>query len=374
MGATLSKLWGAFKSAWTGGGAGKRNANGHRRDLENGHAALNKTASSASSMGIKKYEITEPWLKLNCSLGEGPFWDETNNTLRFIDIEKMRLHSVDLNIGASSHRVVKEMDISLGCTADIEGNDEEFIFGGKLGYGICNKQTGEYRWIKKVWDDAEQKDNKPHRMRGNDGAVDSHGRYWVGYMNDPLVAEVIDEGAVWRLDPDGSLHRPLSNIVIPNGTVWNKEDNTMYFADSPSRVISAFDYDPATGAVSNQRPFFRIPDAYGPDAVPDGHCLDEEGYMWTAVHGAGVVLRVSPQGELVAEVKVPTQNTTCPTFVGEDLVITSAGGTSGPDGKGIDEFAGSVFKIHVGVKGLKRYKFKPGPALEGGKADGKAGE
>jgi sugar lactone lactonase YvrE len=62
------------------------------------------------------------------------------------------------------------------------------------GYGICNRETGEYRWIKKVWSEEEVKGNKPERMRGNDGAVDSQGRFWVGFMNDPLVAEVKDEG------------------------------------------------------------------------------------------------------------------------------------------------------------------------------------
>lgn len=93
--------------------------------------------------------------------------------------------------------------------------------------------------------------------------------------------------------------------------------------------------------------------------------------MWTAVHGAGVVLRVSPQGEIVAEIKVPTQQPTCPCFASEDLIITSAGGTSGDDGKGVDEFAGSVFKINVGVRGLKRFRFKGGAAVEGGKVNGK---
>jgi sugar lactone lactonase YvrE len=114
--------------------------------------------------------------------------------LRFVDIEKQELHSVDMNAGASSHKVIKKMDISIGCMADIEGNDKEFIFGGKYGYGVCNKETGEYRWIKKVWSDEEVKDGKPDRMRGNDGAVDSTGRFWVGFMNDPLVKDPMDEG------------------------------------------------------------------------------------------------------------------------------------------------------------------------------------
>ncbi|KAF2654649.1 hypothetical protein K491DRAFT_600381 [Lophiostoma macrostomum CBS 122681] len=321
--------------------------------------------------GIEKYEITEPWIRLTCSLGEGPFWEESTNTLRFLDIEKEELHHVDLNVGPSSHKVVKKMDISIGCTADIEGNDKEFIFGGKFGYGICNRETGDYKWIKKVWSNEEVKDGKPGRMRGNDGAVDSQGRFWVGFMNDPLVAEIKDEGAVFRLDPDLTLHRPLSNISIPNGTTWSKADTTLYFADSPSRTISQFDFDPTTGALSNRRPFFTMPDTtYGENAVPDGHCIDEDGYMWTAVHGGGVVLKISPAGEIVGEVRVPTSQPTCPCFVGTELVITSSGGTSGEGGKPADEFAGSVFKVDVGVRGLKRFKFKGGAAVEGGKVDG----
>jgi sugar lactone lactonase YvrE len=145
----------------------------------------------------------------------------------------------------------------------------------------------------------------------------------------------------------------------------------MYFADSPSKTISAFDFDPSTGTLSNRRTFFKLPDTYGEDAVPDGHCIDEEGYMWTAVHGGSVVLKISPQGEIVAEIKVPTQQPTCPCFVGEDLIITSGGGTSGEGGKPVDEYAGSLFRINVGVKGLKRFKWKGGAAIEGGKVDGK---
>ncbi|KAH7073190.1 hypothetical protein FB567DRAFT_454323 [Paraphoma chrysanthemicola] len=309
---------------------------------------------------VKKYEITEPWLRLNCGLGEGPFWEEDTNSLRFLDVVKQTVHRVDLNAGPSSHKVIREFDISIGCTADIEGNPSEFAFAGKYGFGIANKQTGEYRWIKKVWTDEEKAAGKPEKYRGNDGAVDSQGRFWAGFMFDPLTSAWATEGAVFRLNTDGSLDRPLSNITIPNGTTWNQADNTLYWADSPFKTIYQFDYDVTTGAISNKRPFFTMPEdkRYGEGAVPDGHCIDEEGYMWTALHGGSHVLRISPEGEIVAEIKVPTQQPTCPCFCGDELFITSAGGTGGPDGNGVDEFAGSVFKINVGVRGLKRFKYK----------------
>lgn len=317
---------------------------------------------------VKKYEITEPWLDMHCALGEGPFWEEDTNTIRFVDLEKQKLFRVDVKAGPSSLTTVKDYDISISCTADIQDNPAEFVFAGKYGFGIASKSTGSYRWLRKVWSPAERAANKHEEYRGNDGAVDSHGRFWAGFMFDPLVSCWSSEGAVFRLNTDGSVDRPLNNITIPNGTAWNKSDNIMYFADSPEKTIYQFDYDAATGAISNRRPFWVVPEdkRYGEDVVPDGHCIDEEGHMWTALHGGGCVVRISPAGEVVAEIKVPTKQPTCPCFVGEELFITSAGGTSGDGGAPLDRYAGGCFKIDVGVRGLKRFTFKGGEIEEGG--------
>jgi sugar lactone lactonase YvrE len=135
---------------------------------------------------VKKYTVTEPWLNTSCGLGEGPFWEENNNTLRFVDIINKKLFFVDVAKGEESLKE-HQLDFSIGITADIEGNDDEIIFGGKLGYGIFTRKTGETRWIKKFWTDEERKEDgggKPgvgktreERMRSNDGAVDPRGRW-----------------------------------------------------------------------------------------------------------------------------------------------------------------------------------------------------
>ena len=93
---------------------------------------------------IKKYTVTEPYLDIKCALGEGPFWEKDRNSLRFVDIKDKKLHTVDLSSGPSSHKVI-DLDFSIAHTADIEGNDEEIIFGGKLGYGILNRESGKSR-------------------------------------------------------------------------------------------------------------------------------------------------------------------------------------------------------------------------------------
>lgn len=136
----------------------------------------------------------QPYLKIDCDLGEGPHWEAASNTLRFVDIVKQKIHTVDLNQGPSSHRVLADLDISVGTTADVEGNDNEVAFGGKHGYGILNRKDGTYRYIKRYWEADADAAKKDHVMRGNDGGVDPRGRFWVGTMNDQLVTRFTNVG------------------------------------------------------------------------------------------------------------------------------------------------------------------------------------
>lgn len=145
---------------------------------------------------VKKYIVTEPYLSTECSLGESPFWEKSKNSLRFVDIVKKKVYFLDLAKGPSSLRH-HDVPAVVAVTADIEGNDDEFVFGGKYGYGIMHRETGDWRWIKKMHTDEEGKDDGgglpgvgrclEERVRSNDGAVDKRGRFYVGTMNDPTV-------------------------------------------------------------------------------------------------------------------------------------------------------------------------------------------
>lgn len=104
-------------------------------------------------------------------------------------------------------------------------------------------------------------------MRFNDGAVDSRGRYWAGAMNDPKVHEPTDEGVLFRLDPDLKLHRMIEKVTIPNGMGWSADDKRMFFTDTPTKNIFQFDYDAATGEISNRRVFFHCESEEGPLTV-----------------------------------------------------------------------------------------------------------
>lgn len=174
-------------------------------------------------------------------------------------------------------------------------------------------------------------------------------------MNDPKIQALSDEGVVFRLDagnPDITLHRMIENVTIPNGIGWSADDKT---TDSATNDIFQYDYDASTGNISNRRVFFHLDDDI---AVPGGFAMDVEGNLWVALCGGGKVLRVSPRGEIIGEIILPTRMTTCPGFVHENVFITSAEEEDPEKFPDSVKLAGSLFRVAVGVAGLPLHKFK----------------
>lgn len=146
---------------------------------------------------------------------------------------KKKLYFLNPKEGPSSLQTW-DLDFNIGTTADIEDTEKEFVFGGKYGYGIMNRETGESRWIRKFWNDEERKpdgggkpgkgETREIRMRSNDGAVDAAGRFFVGAMNDPVVTGTFtDEGSCpispspFRLPPPPL---PSNAPTVQSTQVW----------------------------------------------------------------------------------------------------------------------------------------------------------
>lgn len=223
----------------------------------------------------------------------------------FYSSRQFRLLGRDTNL-----RVYYQLQLTCqySTTADLEGTDTKFVFGGKAGYAMFDKATGKWEYIKKFWTDEEIKAGKEKRLRSNDGAVDAKGRYWITTMNDSEEgAEVTDEGVIFRLDHDGTLHRMIEKVTIPNGISWSQDNKLIYFTDTPTKNIFVADFDLESGNLSNKRVFFHVEEEEG---APDGHCQDAEGHFWVSIFGCGKVVRVSPEGKKVAELHLPTRCTT----------------------------------------------------------------
>jgi sugar lactone lactonase YvrE len=130
----------------------------------------------------------------------------------------------------------------------------------------------------------------------------------------------------------------------------------MYFADTPTKVIRAFDYDPDTGDLSGERTFTVV---QGPGS-PDGSTVDADGCLWNAEWGGGRVVRYTPDGRVDRAVILPCAQVTCCAFGGarlDRLFITTA--RTGLDAEALarEPHAGALFAIDAGVTGLADMPF-----------------
>ena len=143
-----------------------------------------------------------------------------------------------------------------------------------------------------------------------------------------------------------------TGLTIPNSVGWSPDGRTMYFTHSSARQVFAFDYDPADGGLSNERLFYR----HEGEGEPDGFRVDRDGNLWHAVYGEARIIRLSPAGEIIGQVNLPTRNITCCEFVGTKLFITCANDEEGEgDSK---RYGGGLFSVDVGTTGLGHFDFK----------------
>jgi len=169
-------------------------------------------------------------------------------------------------------------------------------------------------------------------------------------------------GALYRFDPDTSIHKMVDGVGTSNGIVWSADKTKMYYIDTPTRQVMGYDYDNETGAISHPKVAVEIPEGAG---YPDGMTIDEEDNLWVALWGGSAVVCFNPEnGELVRKIEVPAKNVTSCAFGGNDLgtlyITTARESTSDED---LQKFphAGGVFKIRPGVKGVKAFFFNDLP-------------
>ena len=143
---------------------------------------------------------------------------------------------------------------------------------------------------------------------GNDLAIDSHGRAFVGNFGlDPSRTREALPTSLLRVDPDGSVSIAADDVVFPNGIVIDEAEGRLYAAETYRSRITVWDY--ADGELSNRRTWVEFSDDPGrydiPETtvslnlLPDGIALDAERHLWVADakgHGAS---RISPSGEVV---------------------------------------------------------------------------
>ena len=190
--------------------------------------------------------------------------------------------------------------------------------------------------------------------RLNDAKCDNGGRIWCGSMDSESG---VARGRLYRLDVDGTCSPALGSFLTPNGPVFSIDERILYLADTRKSVIYAYDHDPATGSLGDQRIFADLGAFPG---GPDGATLDEEGYLWSAQWDGGCLLRLDPRGAIDRIVTLPVSKPTSCCFGGPDyrqLFVTTA--TRGLSGERLraEPLAGSVLVLDVATGGFPPARF-----------------
>ncbi|NJN82848.1 MAG: SMP-30/gluconolactonase/LRE family protein [Caldilineaceae bacterium] len=196
-------------------------------------------------------------------------------------------------------------------------------------------------------------DNPGNRF--NDGKCDPAGRFWAGTM---AYDNPTDQGSLYRLDTDMSVHKMLGDIGIANGIIWSLDAKTMYYIDSVRHNVRAFDYDNATGDIANERVIIATDKSMG---LPDGMTIDAEGMLWVAYYGGSCIRRWNPDtGEQLDQIDLPTKSITACAFGGpnlETLFITCACQRMDEAALAREPLAGALFATKPGVRGVPSHKF-----------------
>jgi sugar lactone lactonase YvrE len=252
------------------------------------------------------------------------------------------VHEFDPATGADR---VLDVGRPVGAVALAEQGD--WIVAAQDGFHRLDPGNGRLSLIAHVEADRAE-------TRMNDGAVDARGRFWAGTM---AMDGRRDGGTLYRLDPDGSVRAMLSPVSISNGIDWSPDGRLMYYVDTPTSRIDAFDFDEAAGALANRRPFVEVPKA---DGWPDGLTVDAAGGVWLALWEGGAVRRYTPGGRLDRDVALPASLATKPAFGGpalDELYVTSAWIELDAAGRAAEPRAGGLFRLRPGVTGRRARRF-----------------
>ena len=261
------------------------------------------------------------------ALGESPFWHPDEQRLYWVDIAGRRVRRLHPRSGALE---AWDLPQEPGCMAPAAGGG--LVLGLRDGIYRARRWGGALEAIVRF-------DHAAH-SRFNDGKADPMGRFWAGTLYEPKDARKAELHCLDCRPDNGEQGEPLvqlmaGNAYTANGLAFSPAADRLYWSDTPSHAIYAWDWEPRANALRHHRVFHQFPPkpagwqpgdpGYG--GRPDGAAVDVEGHYWCAMYEGGRLLRLAPDGRIAAEFEVPVRCPTMPCFGGPDgrtLYLTSA--------------------------------------------------
>lgn len=269
--------------------------------------------------------------------GEGPIW--WRDRLYYVDIEGHAIVAFDPATGTEQ---VWPVGQRVGTV--VPRAQGGLVWAGDDGFFFLDEASGVSTAIVNPAAEAALPDN-----RFNDGKCDPAGRFWAG----SICLKKRPEAALYCLEPDLSVNWKFGPVTNSNGIAWSGDGRTLFYIDTPSKKVRAFDYDVATGGISGERVVW---DTAEDPSSPDGMTIDSEDRLWIAFcHGAKVVCFDPAAGRVLEQIDFPCIETTACAFGGADLgdLYVTTGIKPGLEEKD----AGRLFVCRPGARGVPALAF-----------------
>ena len=292
---------------------------------------------------MRTYEAT-PVTDTFCELCEGPRWDGVHGEFLWVDIIHNTFRRATWDGSRLEVIAVYELDGPVGAVTTVHGG------GWLAAVGTGFVTIAEDGFATKIGTTPGA--GVPARM--NDAQCDPAGRFWAGTM--PYDTSDRGAGALYRLDPDHSVHVAWPQATIANGLAWTEDGTRMWWVDSGDDTVWTFRVAP--DGTPSARTAFYVHEGAG---VPDGIVRDLEGQLWVAINGGGEVRRFDADGTQTAVVTFPdaTQVSSC-CLGGEDgrtLFCTTTFEHMPDDERARQPNAGLVHAVRVDVPGAPMTPF-----------------
>ncbi|KAJ8682520.1 hypothetical protein QAD02_018312 [Eretmocerus hayati] len=296
--------------------------------------------------------------------GEGPHWDVSTNKLYHVDISSQKIWQVDPITGQRTFIYLK--DGPVGVVVTVENSPNELVVG-------CGRDVVLVKWDgeqnitnpdpRKYFQKLASLDIDRNDTRVNDGKCDPAGRFWIGTMGLEINDHIEEgRGSLYRIGQNLTPTNLVTSVTVSNGLVWGPKNDVMYYIDSPTRKIVAFDYNLEYGSLGSKRVVFDL-ERNHVIGIPDGMTIDAHGDLWIALYKGFAVIQVDPiHGRRLRTIDLPAPRITSVAFGGpklDILYVTSSRFGMDDEEKKKYPSSGSVFAIKgLGVQGLPQTSFK----------------
>lgn len=241
-----------------------------------------------------------------CIIGEGPVWNEPENSLYFTNGGGKEYCRYDFGT-----KKLSRVSLDADCAAFAFARDGRMLVSRADGVFFLNRDGGT----------TDVYDTSRYAIKyANDMKVGPDGCIYVGTQSGRRAGfSDKKDGKLYRIDKNGGVRVLLDGLILSNGMAWSADERFFYHTDSDTNTIREYRFDATCGEIEF---------AGRQTAVTgvDGFTIGGDGKIYAACWGMGHIATVDTGTmEICGYIELPCKIPTSCMFCGKGtLVVTTA--------------------------------------------------